>query len=1118
VLLCSIGISAATPAICPSPTSLVIANMTSSTADLFWNPEGLTSFEIAVQPTGVGSPANGTPISSSSYTATELLPDTTYRFWIRSNCGDGTFSAWSISQEFSTSVTNSLCPAASQCNYIFHATDSFGDSWNGNMMIVYQNGNVVSTIQGPEAGGSVLDKVIPLCDGQPFQLFWGTGGAFASEVGISIENSFGQILYSKPFGTGTQNSMLYSGTVDCNTPACIAPSSILTTSVGFDSVMFSWSGLGASQWEVLVLPDDAPTPTAGMSGISVSTNSYTATGLTTGDTYAIYVRAVCSETSASNWSTPLTVTPSCLAPTGLYADGITNTSATLGWNANGPATEWEIKVWPAGEPTPVSGIITSNNPYTATGLTTGISYSFSIATVCAPGIMSPPVSIQFTPQAYLAPLVTNTTQYTNEQLVNQVLMNNPCMNVTNVTSSTGTNFGSANGIGYFSNTNPTFPLSSGLILSTGNALNAPGPNLTTLSDGAGNWPGDPQLEAIILNGTGTTMDSHNATKLEFDFTSVNEYMNFNFLFASDEYGTFQCNYSDAFAFLLTDLVSGLTTNLAVVPNTSTPISVVTIRDGQFNTGCMSMNPDYFDTYFGEGLQYASATNFNGQTMEMTASSTLLPNHPYHIKLVVADRGDSAFDSAVFIEAGSFAAGPPECNDKIRLVAFIDANANGVKDSGEVDFTYGSFVYQQNNAGDVFNISSPFGTYTIYDSNPTNTYDLGYQINPEYAAFYALGATNYDDVNIPVGSGTQLFYFPVTLSQPYNDVTVTVVPLWSPVPGMNCSNKIVYTNLGIAPASGTLTFSKDALVSLVSVGQSGITTTGTGFTYNFSNLQPYETRTISVYMGVPPVPTVNIGDLLTNSATISAPSGDINLSNNASSVTQTVVASYDPNDIVESHGGKIQFSQFSQNDYLYYTIHFQNTGTANAINVRVEDLLDSHIDETSIRMISASHNYIMERVGNHVVWKFDYIQLPGAVQNEELSKGYVTFQVRLKPGFAVGTIIPSTASIYFDTNPAIITNTFNTEFVALLANADFNQNDVLVYPNPASGSVQVNLQNTAANLESITLYDLVGKVIKKTEHISSAQAAIDVSALSSGIYLLEVTTENQMKLVKKLMIK
>jgi len=243
-----------------------------------------------------------------------------------------------------------------------------------------------------------------------------------------------------------------------------------------------------------------------------------------------------------------------------------------------------------------------------------------------------------------------------DDLVRNVLVNSPCANVTNVTSRTGTFYGSSNGIGYFTNTNSAFPLASGVVLSTGSAINSPGPNTSDLSDGSPAWLGDTNLETTLL-ASGISMNSTNATVLEFDFTTYSSYFNFQFLFASEEYGTFQCQSPDAFAFLLTDVVAGTTTNLAVIPSTSTPISVGTIRDALYNSSCPSANPSYFGSFNGGSGAAGSATNFNGQTILMNASSTLIPNRLYHIKLVIADNGgtsnDVRFDSALFLGGSSF---------------------------------------------------------------------------------------------------------------------------------------------------------------------------------------------------------------------------------------------------------------------------------------------------------------------------------------------------------------------------------------------------------------------------------------------------------------------------------
>ena len=160
---------------------------------------------------------------------------------------------------------------------------------------------------------------------------------------------------------------------------------------------------------------------------------------------------------------------------------------------------------------------------------------------------------------------------------------------------------------------------------------------------------------------------------------------------------------------------------------------------------------------------------------------------------------------------------------------------------------------------------------------------------------------------------------------------------------------------------------------------------------------------------------------------------------------------------------------------------------------------------------------MERVNNHMVWKFNYINLVSNLQNEELSKGYVTFKIKVKPGFTIGTIIPSVAEIYFDSNPAIVTNTFNTEFVTTLGIANFGSNNLMLFPNPANNSVQINLQNTSETIDTILINDVLGKNIKTISNVSSNQNTIDVADLSQGVYLVTITTENNLKIVKKLVV-
>lgn len=453
--------------------------------------------------------------------------------------------------------------------------------------------------------------------------------------------------------------------------------------------------------------------------------------------------------------------------------------------------------------------------------------------------------------------------------------------------------------------------------------------------------------------------------------------------------------------------------------------------------------------------------------------------------------------------------------KIVLIAFVDTNNNGIKNSGEIEFTDGSFVYQLNDSGVNNYVTSTDGSYEIIDLNPSNSYDFSYTINSQLTPYLST-STTYANISNTAAAGYQALYFPIAITNPFSDVSVAVLPNNQPRAGAIYTNTIVYKNTGFLPTSGTVTFVKDPQVAITSITPAGATATPTGFSYNYSNLNANEVRYINVNMSVPPIPTVNLGTVLTNSATVTSTVNDVNLTNNSFSNSQIVVAAYDPNDKMESHGGQIQFDQFTVNDYLYYTVRFQNEGTADALTVRIEDFLDAKIDETSIRMIDASHPYIMQRNNNHIIWTFNNINLPPTLVNEALSKGYVMFKVKLKPGFVLGDIVPNTAQIYFDTNPAIITNTFNTQFVSL-NNLDFDSDNFVMYPNPAKDHIVVDIQYSNENIQQIIITDVLGKTVKSIKNIYSNETKIAISDIAKGIYLVEITTESNLKATKKLIV-
>ncbi|RAR50313.1 DUF7619 domain-containing protein [Flavobacterium lacus] len=456
----------------------------------------------------------------------------------------------------------------------------------------------------------------------------------------------------------------------------------------------------------------------------------------------------------------------------------------------------------------------------------------------------------------------------------------------------------------------------------------------------------------------------------------------------------------------------------------------------------------------------------------------------------------------------------QCPEQLNLIAFVDENNNGIKDDDEILFNSGSFVYEINDSGETIYGNSGNGNFSIFEPNPDNSYDFSFEVNEAFSTYFS-STTTYSDITAPTGSGTSTYYFPITITQPYADVSVTLFANSQPRPGFTYTNTIAIKNNSYTTVPfGNISFTKDNDVTIISVSEISIVSTATGFDYSYSDLAPFETRYVTVTMQVPTIPTVNLGDILTNSVSIEAIENEVNLANNTSTLSQVVIGSYDPNDKNESHGGKIVFADFTADDYLYYTIRFENTGTAAAEFIRIEDTLENGLDETTFEMLNASHPYNVRRTDNQLVWHFFDIDLPPTILDPSLSQGFIHFKIKPKPGFAIGDVIENTAEIYFDYNPPIITNTIETEFVENLSVADFSVSTVVLYPNPTNDSFQIKLNGNDA-IQQISVYDVVGKRIYYSGNLNLNSASVELSSFNQGIYLVEVLTSSNQKLVNKI---
>jgi gliding motility-associated-like protein len=250
--------------------------------------------------------------------------------------------------------------------------------------------------------------------------------------------------------------------------------------------------------------------------------------------------------------------------------------------------------------------------------------------------------------AVSAQLVVTNTQ-TVEDLVQTVLLGGG-VNVSNITfNGAPANFVTEQA-GSFNGTATTLGINTGMMLATGSVFNAPGPNNSGASSlGGGLMNSDPDL--AILSAPQNVND---AAVLDFDFVPSGDSLSFKFVFASDEYLEFVNGVNDIFGFFLSGpgingTFSNNAINIALIPGTSDPVTINTVND-VVNPTFYVNNGDGSNAPFNADPQYVQ---YDGFTVVLTATALVNCGDTYHIKIAIGDASDTVWDSAVFLEGGSF---------------------------------------------------------------------------------------------------------------------------------------------------------------------------------------------------------------------------------------------------------------------------------------------------------------------------------------------------------------------------------------------------------------------------------------------------------------------------------
>jgi uncharacterized repeat protein (TIGR01451 family) len=469
----------------------------------------------------------------------------------------------------------------------------------------------------------------------------------------------------------------------------------------------------------------------------------------------------------------------------------------------------------------------------------------------------------------------------------------------------------------------------------------------------------------------------------------------------------------------------------------------------------------------------------------------------------------------------FTYGPcPNDTNYVKICGYVyrDINKNCAYDTFDqplreitLKFNTTPVTYAYTNTAGYYQIYLPKGTYQIsqvltFRNPPVN--QLCPASNAPITVAATTGGATYCNNN---------FYDTTSLCP---DLAVGIFRIATITPGFVSKKYIRYANRGAVPITGVvLKYRFLSGLTVLSTTTATYSVSGNVITWNLGTLPAYTSGTKLVNLQVPT--SLALGTAVIDSVWIEPAGGDCDQSNNSATYNDTCVGSYDPNDKAASPANDMAPSVKT----LDYLIRFQNTGTAPAHNVRIEDKIDDNFEKASLTVNDYSHkmNSYYDDNGK-IYFEFPNIMLPDSGTDYEASQGYVSYSIQLKDNLALGTKLKNTAEIYFDFNEPIITNTTVNTIVLKSSSGVQTQVaglNVSIYPNPTHNIATIEVNLDKSSKLSYSLFNIQGKLIRQEElankAIGNVKQEINLEGLNAGIYILNLSIngkETSLKVVKE----
>lgn len=518
-------------------------------------------------------------------------------------------------------------------------------------------------------------------------------------------------------------------------------------------------------------------------------------------------------------------------------------------------------------------------------------------------------------------------------------------------------------------------------------------------------------------------------------------------------------------------------------------------------GCVTGNT--IRAYYGDGADDVYFDSCSGGTGMVNFGHTYASSGSYTVKLV-AYGGTVAEDSVTFTINVSF------CR-QLPISVYNDLNSNCTYDASTDANIFIPTIFKVDSAGTpVDTISILTGMYYNAYGPPGTVYTFTVLTAPSGLAATCPATGIVTSIVPPTGTAAthpRIGFECISATGFDLSLSATFRPAIAGS-GANKAYITVYnTNCSGTPTPAIVKFEYSPKYTFGSVLPTTYTYTvsGTSVSVNVGMVTPSSVKNVTIKLN--PVLPLTVGDTANTRFSVTPTTGDIVPANNIVIRCDTVVGSYDPNQKSVTPPGPI-----SAGEHLEYLLEFENQGNDTAYNIHILDTLSDYLDINTLQVVGSTHAVsLLKYVGaGKNILKFDFadIRLPDS-SHHDYCRGSVAFSINAKSTLALGTVIPNRVGIYFDTNPAIMTNTVYSNIPLPTGLVNTRLSAVELYPNPVSNLLHIG---TDGQYSTLTIYNIVGQMVT-TMAIQKGTTAIDVHSYMPGIYYATLRGVNGTKTVK-----